>query len=333
MKSKIQFSLLTAFTICGALTTAAVFVGNAVSANPPKVGEAAEVTHTLLMNKDNTIKDNWVNVDNSRQIWVSWDGYTAGTTNFGSIASGGSLRQAGDHPLYGMKSVTVSLTSGSLEAAFGYSGDSRETVINAAQFPAGSATTFSLEGDPCCFTFRAKADTVIDYISITYSCSYIASPTQASSNVFDLGTDAESMGRAGDLSFGPSTAHTNGSTRSFHIWSSTTTHAETWPSIMIALKTPVAVTTSGSFEINGYFECGDHAWMSVKLYDTSWNQVPDSTSASEFGGGYTTGQYATNWAKPNKACTIGFIRLTFVEYAGNVKTSMYLDNCFYVPNV
>jgi hypothetical protein len=344
MKSKIQFSLLTAFAICGALTTTAVFVGNAVSTNQPRVGQASEVTHTLTLDKSNNSfgSGGWAHLDKGTEavegnrVWVCVENgaFTAGTDNFGTLPAGVQLAEAGDSPLYGMKSFTVKLVSGSIYAQFGLSGETAWTSINPLDMPAGTAKTFTLSGDPKFFTFKAKTDAVIDYISITYACSYEDAPTQESNDLLDLGVECEHLSSAIDLSVEPSTSVTNGSSRSLHIWSgSDATRAEAWPTVLIQLKTPVTITATGYFAVDGRFASCDNDWFSFKYYDSSWTSFknPSTSKDIETGTNFAVGSWKTQTFQPGLAGTVAFIRIAIYEKASSSTiTDLCIDNLRWV---
>jgi hypothetical protein len=329
MKSKIQFSLLTAFAICGALTTTAVFVGNAVSENQPKAGQATDVSHSLVMDATHQIVDAKIKVNDTYSFAVDAHGYTAGSGNFGSMTAGGYI--VGDGPMYGIDSITANLVSGSIRANFSNYGSSweRRYSINSANFVNGTASTVAIEGNPDCFYLEFPTASVITSITIHYGCSFVTEPTQESNDLLDFSKEAEGLDKAQDLSWKVSTSHVaSGSTRSHEVTSNGRTYgSDTWPTLFIQLKTPVAVTSAGKFAMSGYALSG-HAWAAIELYDTSWNKIGSGTL---IGFDFSTSQFAecTGYSACGGDGTVGLIRLSIHEDT-TAPVDLFLDNLRYI---
>jgi len=295
--------------------------------NSPKV-EAEATTYTFTMDKNHLLASNLVKVGSTNySIWLSNDKYTAGTTNFGTILSGGYLVSC--NPLYGIKSITADLASGSMRANFSNEQShnwDRRISINQANFVAGTSSTVAIEGAPDYFYLEFISNTVVNSISIDYTCNAIAEPTQESNDLLDMSKEIEGLSQSGDLSWALSTTRVaTGSVRSHHIFAPTNTDKKSWYNIMVQLKTPVAVTTSGHFAVTAYADTGSKAWLSFKTLDTSWVQF-----GSELGGDYSVGSWKTFNLTPTAAGTVAILRVAFNTADSTSPLSVYVDNVQWV---
>jgi hypothetical protein len=260
-KILIGLSLIAA---CASVTVVAAGGNLLADANRNQVLQADDVTYTFTMDKDHLLASNVVKVGSTDYtIWLSNDKYTAGTTNFGTILSGGYLVSC--NPLYGIKSITADLASGSMRANFSNEQShnwDRRICLNQNNFPAGSVSTVQVEGAPDYFYLEFLADTVVNSISLTYTCGAIAEPTQESGDYLDLGKEAEGLTSASDLSWETSTTYKSSGVRSHRIVGKN--YGSGWYSLLIHLATPFAVTTTGHLEVDAYSVSGK-AWVSFQL--------------------------------------------------------------------
>jgi hypothetical protein len=318
------------FSMAALLAVGAAAVAAGASIKMPSV-EATDTTYTFTMDKDHTISGDAIAVGTSGyNVSVSPYKYTAGTTGFGSFTSGGYL--VSNTPLYGIKSVTATLASGSMEASFSNQGANweRRTAINPAKFVIGTPSTVAIEGNPNYFYFDFASDTVVTSISITYTCNAIAEPVRETNDLLDFSSDAEKLSKAQTLSWAVSTTRVStGSTRSHHIFASAV--ATGWPQILVSLKTPVAITTTGHFRLDGYADTGSKAWVGMVVYDSSWNLL-GTTAAASMSTDFSVGSWSTStmYQTPEAAGTAAFIRFSFNLDDSTSPLSVYLDNLQWV---
>src|SRR5574344_2859276 len=248
------------FSMAALLAVGAAAVAAGASIKMPSV-EAADTTYTFTMDKDHTISSNVVKIaDTTYTSWLDNSKYTAGTTNFGTVTSGGYIVSC--NPLYGIKSITADLASGSMRANFSHGVSAnweRQISINQANFVAGASSTVAGGGDPDVFYLEFLSDTGINSISLTYTCLGIEEPTQESGDLLDLGKEVEGLSKASDLSWSMSSTTKNGGSRSCHIFGKNYGSGSGWPSLLISVKTPFAVTTAGHLEVDAYSVSGK-AW-------------------------------------------------------------------------
>jgi hypothetical protein len=293
--------------------------------------EASDTTYTFTMDKDHLLASNVVKIGSTDyKVWLSNDKYTAGTTTFGTILSGGYLVSC--NPLYGIKSITANLASGSMRANFSNeqaNNWARRTCINQANFVAGTSSSVAIEGAPDYFYLEFTSDTVVNSISIKYTCNAIAEPTQETNDLLDFGKEAEGLTNAGDLSWAVSTSMVaTGSVRSHHIFAPASTTDKNWRNIMIQLATPVAVTTTGHFSVTAYADTGSKPWLSFKTYNSSnssWVQF-----GTELGGDYSVGSWTTFNLTPTAAGTVALLRIAFNTADSTSPLSVYIDNVQWV---
>jgi hypothetical protein len=297
--------------------------------NSPKV-EAEATTYTFTMDKNHLLASNLVKVGSTNyNIWLSSDKYTAGTTNFGTILSGGYLVSC--DPLYGIKSITADLASGSMRANFSNEQShnwERRISINQANFVAGTSSTVAIEGAPDYFYLEFISDTVVNSISIDYTCNAIAEPTQETNDLLDFSKEAEGLRQAGDLSWAVSTSTiSTGSVRSHHVFAPASSVLKGWPEIYIKLATPVDVTTSGHFAIDGYCGDGTKTWIGMWTYTASETQLSKTLIGGDFSG---TGAWSTANLTPVAEGSVGVLRLSFNRDSCTKPLDMYLDNLRWV---
>jgi hypothetical protein len=298
--------------------------------------QAADTTYTFTMDKDHLIASDAVKVGSTDySISISNSKYTAGTTNFGTILNGGYL--VSDTPLYGIKSITAYLASGSMRANFSYKGITwdRSICINPANFPAGVSSSVAIEGAPDYFYLEFTSDTVVNSISISYTCNAIAEPVLDSTDILDLAHEAEGLSKAEDLSVGVGSAYTNGSPRSLHLFQKTaiTSGDDKWPTVLLSLKTPFAMTTAGHFTVDCYGISGN-PWVSMTFYDSSWAHIggeKGNPGYTELGFDFSNGAWSSATSgSPTTAGTVALIRLSVHESNTGTLTNFYLDNLKWV---
>lgn len=289
--------------------------------------KAEATTYTFTMDKDHLLTDNVVKVGSTNYtVWLSNDKYTKGTDTFGTMGAGGYLVSCGR--LFGIKSITADLASGSMRANFANevaNNWSRQTSINQANFVAGVSSTVNIEGNPDVFYLEFPSATVINSISLTYTCQAIDEPTQESSDLLDLSKEIDGLSQSGDLSWAVSTSKVaTGSVRSHHIFAPANTADKNWRNIMIQLKTPVVVTTTGHFAVTAYADAGSKPWLSFKTFKTfnsSWAQF-----GTELGGDYGVGSWTTFNLTPTEAGTVSILRVGFDTVDSTSPLSVYVDN-------
>jgi len=315
------------FSMAALLAVGAAAVAAGASIKMPSV-EATDTTYTFTMDKDHVISENLVKIGSTNYtVWLNNSNYTAGTTTFGTVTSGGTISSA--TPLYGIKSITANLASGSMRANFSNEPANnweRRICINPANFVAGTASTVAIEGKPDVFELEFTSDTVITSISIDYTCNAIAEPTQESNDLLDLSREIDALAKSGDLSWAVSTTMVaTDSVRSHHIFAPANTTLKNWYNIMIQLKTPVAVTTTGHFSVTAYADTGSKPWLSFKTYDSSWAQI-----GGEVGGDYSVGSWTTFNLTPTAAGTVAILRVAFNTADSTSQLSVYIDNVQWV---
>jgi hypothetical protein len=329
MKKNRKFALILSTAVLLTAGTAAIAANT--MAKTPSV-EAAGVTYSITFDKDHLIDPagGFFTTSGSYHIWVNSSGYVAGTTNFGSFTSGGKFANAGDAPLYGIKSVTANIASGSMLAYFGYSGEATNIAINPANFVANTDSTVAIEGDPNFFNFAFTSDTVVNSISLTYTCNYIVDPTLETNDALDMSSEAEKFqpfAKATSWVISTSKVSTD-STRSHHAYfpSTFTESADDWPSFLLQLKTPIAIDATGHFSLDVFSGENTHGWMSIKTYDASWNQFGGECDES---GDMTIGSWSTVTFSGFTAGTVAFVRIAFFANASKT-VDFYLDNLRWV---
>lgn len=290
--------------------------------------EASDTTYTFAMDGTHQIaSDKTIAVGSTAyKVAVSYsDGaYTAGTGTFGSFTSGSNLFSTSK--LYGIKSITANLASGSMQANFAYSSGIRQIAVNPVNFVAGTASTIDIEGAPDYFYFEFKAATVVTSISLTYTCNALADPVQESDDLLDLSAEAEGLSAAGTLSWMTSTTKVSSGTRAHHIVAPAITTG--WPSLLVRLNTPVVITATGHFVIDGWADTGVKAWVGLTCYGSNWSQIGSLMSTDVGTAAWAT---ATTYQTPTAAGTAAFIRIGFnLDDTKTVPFSMYLDNLHFV---
>jgi len=286
--------------------------------------KAEATTYTFTMDKDHLLTDNVVKVGSTNYtVWLSNDKYTKGTDTFGTMGAGGYLVSC--NPLYGIKSITANLVSGSMRASFSHGVSAnweRQICINPVNFVSGASSTVSIEGDPDVFYLEFPSETVINSISLTYTCSAITEPTQESNDLLDLCQEAEGLCSAGTISEMVSTTKvSSGSVRSHHFVAPAITTGR--PSVLLRLKTPVAITKTGKFIVDGWADAGVKQWLGITCYDSDWKQLGSSMSTDVGDAAWST---VTTYQNPTEFGAVAFIRLGFnLDDTTTVPFSMYLD--------
>jgi len=292
--------------------------------------EASDTTYTFTMDKDHLLASNVVKIGSTDyKVWLSNDKYTAGTTTFGTILSGGYLVSC--DPLYGIKSITANLASGSMRANFSNeqaNNWARRTCINQANFVAGGSSEVAIEGAPDYFYLEFTSDTVVNSISIKYTCNAIAEPTQETNDLLDFGKEAEGLSSAGDLSWAVSTVYKNGGSRAHKIFGKNYGEGQGYHSVLIQVATPFAVTTTGHLEVDAYALTACKAWVSFKLYNSSWVQFDTVEHGCDFNSTGFSHQSAYN--HPSAAGTVSFIRISVNEGDSTAPINVVLDNLTWV---
>jgi hypothetical protein len=320
-KSKKTQKSILILSMAAVLVVAGLAAGTARSTATNLNADAT--TYTFTMDKDHLLASNVVKVGSTDYtIWLSNDKYTAGTTNFGTVLSGGYLVSC--NPLYGIKSITANLASGSMRANFSNEQShnwDRRICVNQTNFTAGTASTVAIEGAPDYFYLEFLADTVITSISIDYTCNAIAEPTQESGDYLDLGKEAEGLSSASDLSWMTSTTYKYSGSRAHRIVGKN--YGSGWYSLLIQLATPFAVTTTGHLEVDAYALSGK-AWVSFKLYNSSCTQFDSVEHGCDFNS--TGFSHQSAYTSPSAAGTVSFIRISVDEPDSTAPIDIVLDN-------
>jgi hypothetical protein len=327
--SKFSKRSLLVLSMAALLAVGGVAVAASSVKKAPSV-DAGETTYTFTMDKDHLLASNVVKIGSTDYtMWLSNDKYTAGTTNFGTILSGGYLVSC--NPLYGIKSITADLASGSMRANFSNeqaNNWARRICINPVNFVAGVASTVAIEGAPDYFYFEFLSDTIVTSISIDYTCNAIAEPTQESGDYLDLGKEAEGLSSASDLSWMTSTTYKNGGSRAHRIVGKN--YGSWWYSLLIQVATPFAVTTTGHLEVDAYAISGK-AWVSFKLYsivDSKWVQFDSVEHGCDFNS--TGFSHQSAYEHPSAAGTVSLVRISVDEKNSTAPIDIVLDNLTWV---
>ena len=133
---------------------------------------AADTSYTLTINKGISLTDGQGQVRTTQGAYLNFaaSGYTYSSTNVGTLSTDGEIHNVST--INGIKSISVTLTSGSLSLYYGYYNGSSIVYHSEAKGTTTSSATYDLTGVlPTHFKVVANSATVINSISVTYSCA------------------------------------------------------------------------------------------------------------------------------------------------------------------
>jgi hypothetical protein len=331
-----------------ALTGLALLCG-LVSAGIAEVNPAkgSEKTYTVTLNSTNQVTaSNTVAINSSYSLSVFSSNFTSTSGQFGTLASGGYF--GSNSPLYGISSFAIKLTSGSIFAYFGHSAWGREQVFADGYFTVGTLSSVTPGADAAYFYLApGSSGAVISEIQITYACT-ATTYNADDSDLFDGATIPENPGQA-NTAVSLSSSITNGSHRSLHLQNSVYGSSGGWPSVLLALKTPVSVSEGGNFTLSSYLASGKN-FLSYILYDANWHAYVNAASSKGEYGTNIDGKSSTNtWytikayntIQPSRleneassvayrsSFSVSFIRFFLDTSDATSATSLYLDSLAY----
>ena len=141
---------------------------------------AADTSYTLTINKGISLTDGvgQIRTTQGEELDFAASGYTYSSNNVGTLTTNGEIHNV--EKINGIKSISITLNSGSLSLYYGYYGSSSIIYHSEAKGTVTTSATYDLTSVlPTHFKVVANSETVINTISITYSCS----PSVTNSNV------------------------------------------------------------------------------------------------------------------------------------------------------
>ena len=132
----------------------------------------ADTTYTLTINKGLVLNEGTGQIRTTQGEYLDFaaSGYTYSSSNVGTLSTSGEIHNV--ETINGIKSISIILTSGSLSLYCGYYSSSSIVYHSEAKGTVTSSATYDLcDVLPTHFKVVANSETIINSITVTYSCA------------------------------------------------------------------------------------------------------------------------------------------------------------------